>query len=185
MNSSLARLLVPARLLLVLARLLVPARFSTKSRSGIRISRKFLRSSRNTMAFMGLSGDFRSDTAAESSLIWIFRYYYPDFIPLCAVKQQKFSYFKRFFPVILFLHQKTAISAHWKNFPVSISNPCIEMQGFLIPQADGMPVISQKRGLSHWRSMIVRAMPPLILLLDTSSLQFTVCRRRLRLCCTA
>ena len=78
---------------------------------------------------MGLSGAFQGDTAAESSLIWIFRCYYPDFIPLCAVKQQKFSYFKRFFPVILFLHQKTAISAHWKNFPVSISNPCIKMQG--------------------------------------------------------
>ena len=131
MKSSLARLLVPARLL-GLARFLVPARFSTKSRSGIRINRKFLRWRRDNMVFMGLSGNSQGDTASESSLIWIFRYYYPDYIPLCAIKQQNFSYFKRFFPVILFLHQKTAISAHWKNFPVSISNPCFKMQGFFI-----------------------------------------------------
>ena len=98
------------------------------------------------MAFMGLSGNFQGDTVTESSLIWIFRCYYPDYIPLYAVKQQKFSYFKRFFPVILFLHQKTAISAHWKNFPVSIFNPRIKMQVLLYHSLTACPSYHKRGG---------------------------------------
>ena len=86
----------------------------------------------------------------------------------------KFQLFLEIFPCYSVFASENRNFCTLEKFPVSISNPCIKMQGFLISQADGMSVIPQKRGLSHWRSMIVRAMPPLILLLDPASLQFTV-----------